>query len=181
MRRVRNNIADIQTDAAVVSSEVASSNLRALAGSLVAALDGAVDDALLLSDCAWVSADVDAALDSLESLAATLYVAGGFGFLLCAALLFLYMPSAIAVQIVHGGVGKQPGCPTFCRSVACCGAGHGRGASVQDVDMGGTMVVMARRKSRACARAVSGCDEPALHGGGDSTHAPGELARPLSC
>ena len=78
---------------------------------------------------------------TLESLAATLYVAGGFGFLLCAALLFLYMPSAIAVQIVHGGVGKQPGCPTFCRSVACCGAGHGRGASVQDMDMDGTMVV----------------------------------------
>ena len=147
---VRATIDDLQTDAAVVSSEVAiltetfnaaSSNLRALTGSLVAALDGAVDDALLLSDCAWVSADVDAALDSLESLSATLYVAGGFGFLLCAALLFLYMPSAIAVQIVHGGVGKQPGCPTFCRSVACCGAGHGRGASVQDMDMDGTMVV----------------------------------------
>jgi len=135
---VRATIDDLQSDAALVSSEVAaSSDLRALAGSLVNALDGAVDDALLLSDCAWVSADVDTALDSLESLAATLYVAGGFGFLLG-----MYRKrSAIAVQIVHGGVGKQPGCPTFCRSVACCGAGHGRGASVQDVDMDGTMVV----------------------------------------
>jgi len=147
---VRGTIAELQTDAADVSSEVAtltetfnaaSSNLRALTGSLVAALDGAVDDALLLSDCTWVSTDVDAALDSLETVSATLYVAGGFGFLLCAALLFLYMPSAIAVQIVHGGVGKQPGCPTFCRSVACCGAGHGPGASVQDADMDGTMVI----------------------------------------
>lgn len=98
------------------------SSFASLAEGLVALMRRALDELVSLAQCAWVADSMDALLNRLSSVSSTCYTLGAFGFLLCAVALCLYVPSAIAVQIVHGGVGYEPGCPQGCRSRMCCGA-----------------------------------------------------------
>jgi len=72
-------------------------------------------------DCSWIS-ELWVAVTNLAVLAVeSPIVLASVGFLLTACFMALiFIPSSIAMQVVYGGVGSQPGCPRRCRSKACC-------------------------------------------------------------
>merc|ERR1712176_416064 len=58
--------------------------------------------------------DVDDALKLMAIV--SLLIAGIFA--------MMYVPAAIAMQIMYGDVGIEPGCPTRCRSLLCRCTGY---------------------------------------------------------
>jgi len=90
---------------------------------------------LAAADCGWWTSSWQKIVDAVDYVIQAPYALSLIGFLVMASLsVVAYTPSAIAMQIIHGGVGEEPGCPRFCR--CCCrGAGKGRVYPSASVDV----------------------------------------------
>jgi len=75
--------------------------------------------------CTWVHDLWTAMITSIRSVTVGPIMLGALGFIGIGVWLLLFIPAAISMQIIYGGVGTQPGCPARCRTAICCGANAG--------------------------------------------------------
>jgi len=103
------------------------SSLRTLS---VETIDGVYDAMYLvymLGYCEWLKASWDVFTSDVGRIAYGPAVLAYGGMIACGLILaFFWVPIAVSMQIIWGGVGLEPGCPAKCRSKACCGTTGGR-------------------------------------------------------
>mmetsp|Transcript_27163 Transcript_27163/g.63433 ORF Transcript_27163/g.63433 Transcript_27163/m.63433 type:complete len:375 (-) Transcript_27163:156-1280(-) len=78
--------------------------------------------------CPWFKTTWTTITVSLYNTADAPFIFAAVGLLMVGLLSMLYVPAAIAMQVLYGGVGKEPGCPSRCRG-RCCFAGARRRSS----------------------------------------------------
>lgn len=123
IRKLQVHVATVQEQVGILvrHSSAVDAGSAALGAELVGLLRAAVDTVEGSAQCGWLPDDTDQLIGAASGIASTTYVLSAFALLMAGVALCAYVPAAIAVQIVYGGVGYEPGCPAACRSRACCG------------------------------------------------------------
>lgn len=120
---LRSNVAAFKSAAenTVSCASGLGSSAKSTVTSLVSLVNSILDAAVALGDCTWIPPLWTSLFGALQSVFAALQLVGLWGVLCVGISYIFYIPAAIVVQ-VRGGVGYEPGCPSFCRT-SCCGCG----------------------------------------------------------